>query len=648
MANRAQPQLELFHLAPRNEGKPKVDWKRGGLKSLRIQRFKRFRDFHIDFDRLTLLVGTNSSGKTTVLQAIRLFFWCVAVCLRKDGAGHRFTKAVIPFSDFRLIPAHDLRELSFQGVTPNRRTLGILLTGTLESSLTLAFRIYASYSTLMVVDPEIKPDAALTDKQVTVVDRSPLYIPGFFGVVSRELLAHDARLEELLNSGHHNEVLRNIILRLKGDAARLSQLLRIMKGEFQITGMDLPFSEKTTEFLRAEYSEADVRVPLDFVSAGSGFLQVLQIMAHALQNPSPILLLDEPDAHMHHGLQRSFLKIVRTFADSEDLQIVMATHSETFLRETPLAEIRVIDASWTEAGKFPNTPELQERLSQAGIWPTQMELAEILRTRRVLIVEGDEDEEIVHRAGRLAHSDWDVTARLVQIVHSDGSDDSTVKRLEYVKDILNRILPDGLHIAHMRDRDLLCDAAVTALRDEAKSKGLPLHILDFRNREGLLIRPLLIERALRTQYSTDQLPVAFVKRGTIAALVEEEIRAWCQEEVDNVPVKVQEYNRAWIRRTYDSEDFKKGETLIASFIRTAWQEPISRKEIPWKLLDGKAVLRRVRNKLQADGLTLSEDAIFKVMALEDYGDSLKETVDLLASWCVERGDGPTKPSTTAQ
>lgn len=632
MQERRPTQLELFHLAPRNEGKPKVDWMKGGLKSITIQRFKRFREFKVDFDRLTLLVGTNSSGKTSVLQAIRLFFWCVDVCLRKDGNQSHFAKAVIPFSDFRLIPAHDLRELAFKGVSPNRRTLGIILTGTLENGLTLAFRIYASYSTLMVVDPEGLPDDPLTAEQVSVIDRAPLYIPGFFGVVSRELLAHDAHLEELLNSGHHNEVLRNIILRLKGNSANLDRLQQIMKDQFKITGMDLPFSEKTTQYLKAEYSEPDVRVPLDFVSAGSGFLQVLQIMAHALQNPSPILLLDEPDAHMHHSLQRSFLKLLRAFADSEDLQIVMASHSETFLRETPLEEIRVIDADWREAGKFPNAPDLQEQLSQAGIWPTQLELAEILRTRRVLIVEGDKDEKIVHRAGRLAHADWDSGARLIQMVHSDGSDDATVRRLEYVKQILNRILPDGLKIAHLRDRDLLCDAAVISLRKEAKHKKLPLYILDYRNRETLLVKPNLVERAVRSQYSSDALPNDLADQGAIASLVEEEIKAWCQEEVDELPVKVQEYNRTWVRRTFDHEEFKRGERKIVSFIRTAWQEPISQGQIPWKLLDGKTILRRIRKSLQTVGLTLPEDAIFNVMTLDDYGISLKDTIDLLSSW----------------
>ena len=111
--------MELFQLAPRNDGREKVDWSKGGIKQLSIERFKRFRKFSVDFDSTTLLVGTNSSGKTTILQAVRLFFWCISTCIRKDKTGYYFAKSVSPFSDFKLIPAHDLRELVFQAISPN-------------------------------------------------------------------------------------------------------------------------------------------------------------------------------------------------------------------------------------------------------------------------------------------------------------------------------------------------------------------------------------------------------------------------------------------------------------------------------------------------------------------------------------------------
>ena len=596
-----------------------------------MTRFKRFREFKVNFDRLTLLVGTNSSGKTSVLQAVRLFFWCIRTCLRNEGGQLRFAKAVIPFSDFHLIPAHDLRELAFHGITPNRRQIGICLKGVLESGLSLSFRIYASYHTLMVIDPEDQLDQVLTEEKVSFIDRPPLYIPGFFGVVTKELLAHDARLEELLNSGHHNEVFRNIILRLMGSETRLSKLLRIVKDEFGIGGMDLPFSEKTTEFLRAEYIEHDMRIPLDFVSAGSGFLQVMQIMAHALQNPSPILLLDEPDAHMHHSLQRSFLKVLRTFADQEGLQVIMASHSETFMRETPLEEVRVIDASWTQAGNFPNAQELEQQLCEAGIWPTHLELAEILRTKRVLLVEGEDDADAFQRLGGIIYQDWDSRSRLLRVIFSKGSDESTVRRLEYVKNILGSVMPNGLKVAHLRDRDLLCDVAIETIRSEAKQKNLPIFITEFRNRESMLIRPEIVERALRKKYA-ERLPKELAEEGSIANLVHQIILSWCTDELDDLAVKIQEYNRNWIRRTYEHETLKEGEKQVTAFIRESWQEPIARQEIPWKLVDGKTLLRRLRHKLQDYKIMVPDSAILDVMSVEDFDASIKTAIELVYSW----------------
>jgi predicted ATP-dependent endonuclease of OLD family len=624
-------QLSLFRLEPRNEGKEKIDWSKGGIKSLHLERFKGFKKFDVDFDRITLLVGTNSSGKTTILQAIRLFYWCILKCKKKVEEGYSFVKGVIPYNDFHLIPSHELRELAFQGTSPNSRTRGIVLKGILANGLSLSFRIYSSYSTLMVINPENQKGELLSDKQIAEIDRAPLYIPGFFGVVNRELLAHDARLEELLNSGHHNEVLRNIILRLKGDQSRNKKLLEIMQNEFLIKKMDLPFSEKTTEFLKAEYVEPGIRIPLDFVSAGSGFLQVLQIMAHALQNPSPILLLDEPDAHMHHSLQKTFLKVLRKFADDEDLQVIMASHSETFIREILLSEIRVIDSLRQAESKFVNPVELQEELSQAGIWPSNFELAEILRTKRVLLVESGEDEACLHALGRLRYADWDNMARMFQIIYSEGSDYSTVQRIEFVQQILSKIVPGGVKVAHMRDRDLFCDEAISTILEEAKNKKVPVFISNRRNRESILADPDLVERAVRKEYG-NALHDNLKTDGAIATLVKDEILVWCNQEVDEIPVKIREYNQSWIRKAFDHNEWRDSQKILDSFVRLNWQEPLIRKEIPWKLVDGKTALRRIRKKLHQYKINLSEEMLFNAMVENDYDDHMKRSVDLVYSW----------------
>jgi len=621
-------QLDLFHLVPRDEGLSKIVWGEGALETLKLERFKRFESFEINFDQITLLVGSNGSGKTSILQAVRLFFWCIQNCL---GGANTFRKAVIPFSNFDLIPAHELRELAFRGTTPNSRKLGIVVTGTLKGGLVLSFRIYASYRTLMVIDPVEAPKESLSDEQKQRICRSPLYIPGFFGVVTRELFAHDARLEELLNSGHHNEVLRNILLRLKADPARFARLVEILKTHFQVTQVGLPFNEKITAYLRAAYSEPGLRIDLDFVSGGSGFLQVLQIMAHALQNPSPILLLDEPDAHMHHSLQRSFLMVMRAFAKEEELQVIMASHSETFLRELPLDEIRVIDPASARASFFPNPLELQSKLQQAGIWPTHLELAEILRTRRVLLVEGSEDQHTLNSLGRKKFSDWDSQMRLVQTIYSQGSDTDTLQRLEFIKRILEELVNGEIRIIYLRDRDLLCDAVVEGMMGKAREKGLVLFVSELRNRETALIKPDRIEQALRAA-NGDRIPDEFKTEGSIAHAAQIEIQSWCTEEKDKLPTKIYDYNLKWCRSDTDEEVQKQRREQVNHFVRVCWHEPILREEIPWKLIDGKTVLRRIRTMLEGHHLCLSDDRLFDVMKEEDFDQSSRKTVEAVNTW----------------
>lgn len=640
MANgsRFGEQLALFDLAPRDRGHDPVSWADAGLQRLNVERFKAFAEFSLDLGRITLLVGANSSGKTSLLQAIRLFFWCVQVCGRHGKDGITFKKAVMPFSEFTLIPAHELRELVHRGVTPNKKEMGVVLRGRLANGLELAFRIYSAYSILLSVEP-IKPTPLRMDAdEFSHVARRPLYIPGFFGVVTRELVAGDARLEELLNSGHHNEVLRNMVLRLHGDMARLEQLREIMTREFNIGALEIPFSPRTTEFLRAAYKDPANRIPLDFVSAGSGFLQVLQILAHSLQNPSPLLLLDEPDAHMHSALQRSFLTLLRNFAEQENIQVVMASHSETFLREMELSEIRVIDSRRSHAASFPNAAVLQEQLSEAGIWPDHLELAEILRTRRVLLMEGREDEASLDHLGRQLDELWDARRKLLQVVHTSGSSDTTVSRLEFVNSVLEDILPDGIEVVHVRDRDLLSDEGVTQLVTGAQSRGLHLFVAERRNREAYLVEPEVVERAVHRLHG-NRVPQEIRSPGAIAALASEEIMVWCQEEIDSLPGAVAEYNRTWMRRCYEGDELRAAEIRQNGFLRTEWFEPIAAGQMPWKLVDGKASLSRIRRRLHQFNLPMPESAIHEAMEPGDYGVMLNEVVGTVQQWTAQASTG---------
>jgi hypothetical protein len=81
---------------------------------------------------------------------------------------------------------------------------------------------------------------------------------------------------------------------------------------------------------------------LDIASAGSGFQQVLMLLAFLLTRPGAVLLLDEPDAHLHVILQDSIYSELRTVAAQQRSQLVIATHSEVIIDAVEPRELCVV------------------------------------------------------------------------------------------------------------------------------------------------------------------------------------------------------------------------------------------------------------------------------------------------------------------
>jgi len=74
-------------------------------------------------------------------------------------------------------------------------------------------------------------------------------------------------------------------------------------------------------------------------SAGSGFHQVLTLLGFFYARPASVLLLDEPDAHLHVILQRQVYDLLRTVARKRACQLLISTHSEIILEDTGAEQI---------------------------------------------------------------------------------------------------------------------------------------------------------------------------------------------------------------------------------------------------------------------------------------------------------------------
>ena len=75
------------------------------IKKIKIENFKKFQHLEVEFQNLDCLVGSNNSGKSTLLQALALFDFCVHQCLSKmNGDPITLKERTMYEEDFFILP----------------------------------------------------------------------------------------------------------------------------------------------------------------------------------------------------------------------------------------------------------------------------------------------------------------------------------------------------------------------------------------------------------------------------------------------------------------------------------------------------------------------------------------------------------------
>ena len=148
---------------------------------------------------------------------------------------------------------------------------------------------------------------------------------------------------------------------------------------------------------------------LDIASAGSGFQQVLMLLAFLNTRRGAVLLLDEPDAHLHVILQDAIYHELRAAAARHRSQLIIATHSEVVINSVEPRELCVT----LDRPKMVTDNEERSRLISSLRVLSNADVMQALGVRGILYVEDYTDINILrawakalsHRAERLLTSE---------------------------------------------------------------------------------------------------------------------------------------------------------------------------------------------------------------------------------------------------
>lgn len=125
----------------------------------------------------------------------------------------------------------------------------------------------------------------------------------------------------LVGQGKGGDILRNLLLEVaeKNGGADWDQVQKIVEDVFGYRLIRPAYAG--APYITCQYLKGIPKghgfgglPPLDVSTTGSGFHQVLLILAFMFARPSSLILLDEPDAHLHVLLQNNSMIFFRASA----------------------------------------------------------------------------------------------------------------------------------------------------------------------------------------------------------------------------------------------------------------------------------------------------------------------------------------------
>jgi predicted ATPase len=545
------------------------------LNSISVEKFKRIDKVHLELADVTILVGANGSGKSSIIQAVHL-----ACCVLRQAAGvEAYKTSTVEISQLDYLPSDNYRRLGHKADWGNK-------VGTPSSKVALTFGdSNQDFEAECELRSARNAGISITGHVPTVLSEKlrnkrnffSAYIPGISGIPNKEEKRSKKVVFKACSFGDSNVILRNALLLLSqenGSMALLQDWIGKIIGPVRIV---VDHREERDLFIDCSISVHGDTVPIELV--GTGYLQLIQIFAYVLLFKPGVLLIDEPDIHLHPTVQEKLVAVLAEVAKLQQLRVIITTHSPFVVRGAPLSS-RVY---WLREG----TVDSQDRNR------VELLLGWGAFGKKVIFVSEDSDTSLLKKLV----SQWPEIERSVAFYPGGGFKHlPTPDQAEAMKSALG----DSFKVLIHRDRDSLTDAEVDQLGKSYASRGIDFWAPDDTDVEAYFCSPQLI--AAITGCDEDQ------AAGYINSAVSK----------NSIPIR-QQFDRQ--RAAHNKELYESGGSPINEDV---WKAKLVR---PLQGAKGKYIFSQLKNVIPAN--QFNEQKILQHNALPPMAVDLKLKLEQL-------------------
>jgi len=443
------------------------------IASIQIKRFKGIKDLRLDLgDDALVLVGANNSGKSSVLHAAH-FAVSIAQTSRLVGEGVSWANDTfrLSFNPTQLIwsPVTDVMALAQGGALTEDATQSI------EIALFDADANRANITVRRGRNRNIQVSIAgraLGERLQDLERPFSVFTPGLAGIAREERLLSPGVVRRAVARGDANLVLRNVLWSLHEDPTKWQKFCDDMRTVFPGIQFEVAFEYSTDEWITTRVRlRGGPLLPLD--AAGTAVLQAAQILGYSALYSPPLILLDEPDSHLHPNNQRSLCGLLTQLASRRRFRLMISTHSRHVL-DAMRGRSQVV---WMAQGAtVPHSQSsITEKLLDLGALDTVDYFADA-ETKCVVITEDAEIEPL--------------RALLLSCGFIDG--DTRIKSYEGCTKIDAAIVlgqfietnTTNVEVVVHRDRDYLSDEAVRDFQTQIANCDLVAFVTEFSDIEA--------------------------------------------------------------------------------------------------------------------------------------------------------------------
>jgi AAA15 family ATPase/GTPase len=455
---------------------------------IRIKKFKKIDDVSVTLEALNIFIGTNNSGKSSFIQGIQ-FAISSSQTLKLKGASwvKGKTKTLsLDSSEYLYAPTSDISYLFHGGRLTGARTkadrkwIEFTISDKNSASLKISRGKNGGFTTELTGKEQ-------GDILSNIEKPFCVYVPGIAGIPVLEKYEVPIAVKKSATRGDSNNYLRNILYTISRDHDKWISFKNSINSIYEDIDFVVKFSEHQSEYIYVNIKTNNLTLPLD--SVGTGLLQVIQIFAYIEYFDPTVILLDEPDSHIHPTKQKLLSEeLVKRTTDNPDLKIVFSTHSR-YILESLDEKAKVVH--------FQNGYALEDVKGSNILIDIGAADADYLFSKKELkyvIVTEDKVDNVKAKkeflkkfllANGLLESEF--------VLHSyEGC--SKVDFAKILQGFVQKQIPAAKVILHIdRDQKVDADRDVIKLRDDCKKRDIIFFITKYQEIESYFCQPAHIK-----------------------------------------------------------------------------------------------------------------------------------------------------------